>query len=57
VLATLRVPPGEQLAPDAPWRIRLTDQVRALFIDDALRQHRPRQRSTACNADRCGRYP
>ena len=26
---------GEQLTPGAPWRIRLTDQVRALFVDDA----------------------
>jgi transposase-like protein len=26
---------GEQLTPGAPWRIRLTDQLRALFIDDA----------------------
>jgi DNA invertase Pin-like site-specific DNA recombinase/transposase-like protein len=26
---------GEQLTPAAPWRIRLTDQVRALFVDDA----------------------
>src|SRR5262249_17307782 len=27
--------PGEQLTPGAPWRIRLTDQLRALFVDDA----------------------
>jgi hypothetical protein len=26
---------GEQLTPGAPWRIRLTDQLRALFVDDA----------------------
>jgi len=26
---------GAQLTPGAPWRIRLTDQVRALFVDDA----------------------
>jgi DNA invertase Pin-like site-specific DNA recombinase len=26
---------GEQITPGAPWRIRLTDQVRALFVDDA----------------------
>ena len=26
---------GEQLTPGAPWRIRLTDDVRALFVDDA----------------------
>lgn len=25
---------GEQLTPGAPWRIRLTDQLRALFVDD-----------------------
>ena len=27
--------PGEQLTPGAPWRIRLTDDIRALFVDDA----------------------
>jgi DNA invertase Pin-like site-specific DNA recombinase len=26
---------GEQITPGAPWRIRLTDQLRALFVDDA----------------------
>jgi DNA invertase Pin-like site-specific DNA recombinase len=26
---------GEQLTPGAPWRIRLTDEVRALFVDHA----------------------
>jgi hypothetical protein len=26
---------GEQLIPGAPWRIRLTDDIRALFVDDA----------------------
>ncbi len=26
--------PGEQLTPGAPWRIRLTDQLRGLFVDD-----------------------
>ena len=26
---------GEQLTPGAPWRIRLTDNVRNLFVDDA----------------------
>ena len=26
---------GEQLTPGAPWRIRLTDDLRALFVDDA----------------------
>jgi len=26
---------GEQLTPGAPWRIRLTDHVRALFVDEA----------------------
>jgi DNA invertase Pin-like site-specific DNA recombinase/transposase-like protein len=26
---------GEQLTPGAPWRIRLTDQLRALFTDEA----------------------
>ena len=26
---------GEQLTPGAPWRIRLTDELRARFNDDA----------------------
>ena len=26
---------GEQLTPAAPWRIRLTPDIRALFVDDA----------------------
>jgi hypothetical protein len=26
---------GEQLTPGAPWRIRLTDDIRSLFVDDA----------------------
>jgi biotin operon repressor len=26
--------PGEQTTPDAPWRIRLTDEVRARFVPD-----------------------
>jgi DNA invertase Pin-like site-specific DNA recombinase len=26
---------GEQLTPGAPWRIRLTDELRARFVDDA----------------------
>jgi DNA invertase Pin-like site-specific DNA recombinase/uncharacterized protein YndB with AHSA1/START domain len=26
---------GEQLTPGAPWHIRLTDDLRALFVDDA----------------------
>jgi hypothetical protein len=26
---------GEQITPGAPWRIRLTDDIRALFVDDA----------------------
>jgi predicted site-specific integrase-resolvase len=26
---------GEQFTPGAPWRIRLTDDIRALFVDDA----------------------
>jgi predicted DNA-binding transcriptional regulator AlpA len=26
---------GEQLTPAAPWRIRLTPAIRALFVDDA----------------------
>jgi DNA invertase Pin-like site-specific DNA recombinase len=27
--------PGEQITPGAPWRIRLTDSIRALVADDA----------------------
>jgi DNA invertase Pin-like site-specific DNA recombinase/uncharacterized protein YndB with AHSA1/START domain len=27
--------PGEQLTPGAPWRIRLTDQLRGMLVDDA----------------------
>ncbi len=27
--------PGEQITPGAPWRIRLTDSMRALVADDA----------------------
>ena len=26
---------GEQVTPGAPWRIRITDQLRALFVDNA----------------------
>ena len=26
---------GEQTTPGAPWRIRMTDQLRALFVDNA----------------------
>src|SRR3954447_13004285 len=26
---------GEQITPGAPWRIRLTDDIRALFVDHA----------------------
>jgi hypothetical protein len=26
---------GEQDTPGAPWRIRMNDQLRALFVDDA----------------------
>ena len=26
---------GEQITPGAPWRIRITDDIRALFVDDA----------------------
>ena len=26
---------GEQLTPGAPWRIRLSDDIRSLFVDDA----------------------
>jgi hypothetical protein len=33
-LAARRLLPGEQSAPSAPWRIRLTDEVRAQFVPD-----------------------
>ena len=26
---------GEQLTPGAPWRIRMTDELRARFVEDA----------------------
>ena len=26
--------PGEQVTPSAPWRIRLTDEIRAQFVPD-----------------------
>jgi len=26
---------GEQVTPGAPWRIRITDQLRNLFVDNA----------------------
>ena len=27
--------PGEQITPGAPWRIRITDELKALFVDEA----------------------
>ena len=60
---------GEQLTPGAPWRIRLTDELRARFIDDAppgwlamleatLRPGRvPPDRVAACQARRARRRP
>jgi Helix-turn-helix domain len=35
---------GEQITPGAPWRIRLTNQLRALFVDDAPDGAPPRVR-------------
>jgi hypothetical protein len=29
---------GEQVTPGAPWRIRLTDELRGMLVDDAWRQ-------------------
>ena len=26
--------PGEQVTPNAPWRVRLTDEIRARFVPD-----------------------
>jgi len=32
---------GEQLAPCAPWRIRITDELRALFAEEAPTEYMP----------------
>ncbi len=39
--------PGEQITPGAPWRIRLTDSIRALVADDAPAGWVPVQVATA----------
>jgi len=38
--------PAEQLTPGAPWRIRLTDQIRALLADSAPPDWVPMQVAT-----------
>jgi predicted site-specific integrase-resolvase len=32
---------GEQLTPGAPWRIRITDELRARFVEDAPPDYLP----------------
>src|SRR5260370_42019376 len=32
---------GEQLTPGAPWRIRMTDKLRSLFVDQAPKGYIP----------------
>jgi DNA invertase Pin-like site-specific DNA recombinase len=32
---------GEQLTPGAPWRIRMTDELRARFVEEAPREYLP----------------
>lgn len=38
--------PGEQVTPGAPWRIRLTDELKALFVDEAPEGYVPMQDAT-----------
>lgn len=38
--------PGEQVTPGAPWRIRLTDELKALFVDEAPPGYLPMQEAT-----------
>jgi DNA invertase Pin-like site-specific DNA recombinase len=45
--------PGEQLTPGAPWRIRLTDDIKARFSQDAGNGFLPMLRGDAC----AGRLP
>ncbi|MBM3271219.1 MAG: recombinase family protein, partial [Candidatus Sericytochromatia bacterium] len=33
--------PGEQLTPGAPWRIRMTDELRALFVEEPPEGYAP----------------
>lgn len=37
---------GEQLTPRAPWRIRVTDELRARFVDDERQGYVPMQEAT-----------
>lgn len=37
---------GEQLTPGAPWRIRMTSQLRALFVEDTPDGYVPMQEAT-----------
>lgn len=38
--------PGEQVTPGAPWRIRITDALKALFVDEAPDGYVPMQEAT-----------
>jgi DNA invertase Pin-like site-specific DNA recombinase/predicted DNA-binding transcriptional regulator AlpA len=38
---------GEQLTPGAPWRIRMTDELQAQFVDEAPPGYVPMQEATA----------
>jgi hypothetical protein len=37
---------GEQVTPGAPWRIRMTEQLRALFVEDAPQSYVPMLEAT-----------
>ena len=37
---------GEQITPGAPWRIRITDELKALFVDEAPEGYVPMQVAT-----------
>ena len=37
---------GEQVTPGAPWRIRITDELKALFVEDAPKGYVPMQVAT-----------
>jgi excisionase family DNA binding protein len=38
--------PGEQITPGAPWRIRLSEELKALFVDEAPAGYVPMQEAT-----------
>ena len=37
---------GEQVTPGAPWRIRITDELKALFVEEAPEGYIPMQEAT-----------